>query len=182
MHLDSLYRTALRLTRNEQEAEDLVQDTFLSAYRSFHQFQRGTNCKAWLFTILRNTYINRWRRETKTPPLVDLEDVEPFYDQLVKKGLIRESGGVEEELLRGLLDEEVERALEDLPEERRLVVILADVEGFSYKEIAQITDSPLGTVMSRLHRGRRSLQEKLWKYAREAGYLRDQEDGTSRGE
>jgi len=182
VHLDSLYRTALRLTGNEQEAEDLVQETFLKAYRFFHQFQRGTNCRAWLFTILRNTHINRSLRQARNPSTVDLEEVEPFYDQLLRDGLVQGSGDAAEEVLRGLLDEEVERALEELPEERRLVVILADVEGFTYKEIAQITNSPQGTVMSRLYWGRRSLQEKLWKYAREAGYLKGEDDGARRGE
>lgn len=159
-YLEALYNTALCLTRSQAEAEDLVQDTYVKAYRFFHQFERGTNCKAWLFTILRNTYINKYRKQRKEPLLVDFQTVKhlPYHEhQMVWDTQIHE----DESRLQFLVDDEIKRALESLSSEFRLVVIMADMEGFSYKEIAEILACPIGTVMSRLHRGRCLLRGAL---------------------
>ena len=162
-HMPSLYTAALRMTRNPAEAEDLVQETYLKAYRAFGSFQAGTNLKAWLYRILTNTFINAYRAKKRRPEQADVEDVEDFY-------LYRRLGGqeaaaagrsAEEEVLERFTDDEVKAALDALPEQFRMAVLLADVEGFSYKEIAEIMDVPIGTVMSRLHRGRRALQKTL---------------------
>jgi RNA polymerase sigma-70 factor (ECF subfamily) len=164
-----LYSAALRMTRNHAEAEDLVQETYLKAYRGYHTFRSGTNLKAWLYRILTNTYINRYRRQLRRPVETDLGDVEDLY--LYRH--ISESGQVapsaEEEVLDRLVDEDVRAAVESLPDHFRLPVLLADVEGFSYKEIAEIMDVPIGTVMSRLHRGRKALEQALWDYAEAHG-------------
>ena len=172
-HMASLYGAALRMTRNPADAEDLVQETYLKAYRAFDSFQEGTNLKAWLYRILTNTFINTYRAKKRRPDEVDLDDTEDFY-------LYRRLGGLEAanadrtpeaEVLDAIPDEIVKDALEALPEQFRMAVLLADVEGFSYKEIAEIMDVPVGTVMSRLHRGRRQLQKELWEYAQERGLV-----------
>jgi len=164
-----LYSAALRMTRNPADAEDLVQETFLKAYRAYQTFTSGTNLKAWLYRILTNTYINRYRKQMRRPTETDLGDVENLY--LYRR--IGDSGQVarsaEEEVLEGFVDADVKAAIESLPEHFRLPVLLADVEGFSYKEIAEIMDVPIGTVMSRLHRGRKALERALWSFAREHG-------------
>jgi RNA polymerase sigma-70 factor (ECF subfamily) len=166
-----LYSAALRMTRNPADAEDLVQETYLRAYRAFDSFQEGTNLKAWLYRILTNTFINQYRAAKRRPEQSDIEDVEDLY-------LYRRLGGLEAamagrspeaEVLEGIPDAEVKEALESLPEQFRMAVLLADVEGFAYKEIADILDIPIGTVMSRLHRGRKQLQKRLWDYAVERG-------------
>ena len=167
-----LYSAALRMTRNPADAEDIVQETFLKAYRGYHTFTEGTNLKAWLYRILTNTYINRYRKLQRRPSEVELGDLEDFY--LFKRiGETGTGGGAsrsaEEEVLESIVDSDVRGALEALPEHFRLPVLLADVEGFSYKEIAEIMDVPIGTVMSRLHRGRKALQKRLWEFARERG-------------
>jgi RNA polymerase sigma-70 factor, ECF subfamily len=163
----SLYSAALRMTRNPADAEDLVQETFLKAYRGFGGFQEGTNLKAWLYRILTNTYINTYRAKKRRPDESELDEVEDLY-------LYRRLGGLEaatlgrsaeDELMDWFADHEVKEALEALPEQFRMAVLLADVEGFSYKEIAEILDIPIGTVMSRLHRGRTGLQKRLYDYA-----------------
>jgi RNA polymerase sigma-70 factor (ECF subfamily) len=169
-YLDSLYNTAMRMTRNRADAEDLVQDTYLKAYRFFYQFKRGTNFKAWLFKILKNTYINKFRKRSKEPQVVDFEDVEMFYDQLSQEQIIKFSTSPDEEVFRNLMGEDVRRAIEELPPEFKMAVILSDIEGFSYKEIAEIIGCPVGTVMSRLYRGRKMLQNRLWEYAKKSGY------------
>ena len=165
--LDQLYSAALRMTRNPSDAEDLVQETFVKAFAAFHQFEEGTNLKAWLYRILTNTYINSYRAKKRRPDESDLDDVEDLY-------LYRRLGGLEgavagrsaeDELLDIYTDDEVKEAIESLPEQFRMAVLLADVEGFSYKEIADILEIPIGTVMSRLHRGRKGLQKKLWEFA-----------------
>lgn len=170
-YMGPLYSAALRMTRNPADAEDLVQETYLRAYRGFDSFQEGTNLKAWLYRILTNTYINQYRAAKRRPEQSDIEDVEDLY-------LYRRLGGLEAamtgrspetELLEGIPDAEVKEALESLPEQFRMAVLLADVEGFAYKEIADILDIPIGTVMSRLHRGRKQLQKRLWDYAVERG-------------
>jgi RNA polymerase sigma-70 factor (ECF subfamily) len=184
-YMDSLYSAALRMTRNRADAEDLVQETYLKAYRAFESFTEGTNLKAWLYRILTNTYINAYRARKRRPEEQELEDVEDFY-------LYRRLGGIEaaqigrsaeDELFDMFTDTEVKDALEALPEQFRLAVLLADVEGFSYKEIAEILDIPIGTVMSRLHRGRRGLQKRLYEFAAARGLLgRPSPDGSGDGE
>ena len=164
-----LYSAALRMTRNPADAEDVVQETFLKAYRAYDSFQEGTNLKAWLYRILTNTYINRYRKKTRRPSEVELGELEDLY---LFKRLGEQSGAsesAEEEVLEQFVDTDVIQALESLPENFRMPVLLADVEGFAYKEIAEMLDIPIGTVMSRLHRGRKALQKKLWHLAEERG-------------
>jgi RNA polymerase sigma-70 factor (ECF subfamily) len=177
--MDSLYSAALRMTRNPADAEDLVQETYLRAYRGFGGFQEGTNLKAWLYRILTNTYINAYRAKQRRPEESDLDDVEDLYLYHRLGGLeaARAGRSAEDELMDAFSEHEVKAAVEDLPENFRLVVLLADIEGFAYKEIAEILDIPIGTVMSRLHRGRKALQKALWEYARTHG-LADDPDPT----
>jgi len=165
--MDSLYAAALRMTRNAADAEDLVQETYLKAYRGFGGFEDGTNLKAWLYRILTNTYINMYRAKKRRPDESDLDDVEDLYLYRRLGGLEAAAAGrsAEDELLDIYTDDEVKQAIESLPEQFRMAVLLADVEGFSYKEIAEILEIPIGTVMSRLHRGRKGLQKKLWEFA-----------------
>ena len=185
--MPSLYSAALRMTRNPSDAEDLVQETYLKAYRGFGSFEQGTNLKAWLYRILTNTFINRYRAAKRRPDETDLDDVEDFY-------LYRRLGGLEEaragrsaedELMDMFSEAEVKAAVDALPEQFRMAVLLADVEGFSYKEIASILDIPIGTVMSRLHRGRKNLQKALYEFATTQGLITaddepvDATDGTT---
>ncbi|MDP9283024.1 MAG: sigma-70 family RNA polymerase sigma factor [Chloroflexota bacterium] len=169
-HLDALYRTALRMTRSEADAEDLVQETYIRAFRFREQFTLGTNMKAWLFRILTNTFINTYRRKTAQPEVTDLEGVDEFslYRRMADDRAASSSPDPEAELLNSVVDTEVTDALEALPEKFRTTVLL-DVEGFSYKEIAEMLGIPIGTVMSRLHRGRKFLQKRLYDLARERG-------------
>ncbi len=174
-HMASLYSAALRMTRNPADAEDLVQETYLKAYRAFHTFQQGTNLKAWLYRILTNTYINTYRAKKRRPDETDLEEVEDLYLYRRLGGLEGATAGrsAEEELLDHLTDSEVKDALESLPEQFRMAVLLADVEGFAYKEIAEILDIPIGTVMSRLHRGRKAMQKQLYEFGRARNLVPD---------
>lgn len=169
-YLDQLYGGALRLTRNPQDAEDLVQETFMKAYASFHQFQEGTNAKAWLYRILNNTFISNYRKAQRQPKQTDAAEIEDWQEYEAASHHSRGLMSAEAQALENLPDEEIREAFAHLPEDRRLAVYLADVEGFSYQEIADIMDTPLGTVMSRLHRGRRQLRELLADYAYERGY------------
>ncbi|MEO6120882.1 MAG: sigma-70 family RNA polymerase sigma factor [Acidimicrobiales bacterium] len=166
VHMGSLYSAALRMTRNPADAEDLVQETYLKAFRAFATFQEGTNLKAWLYRILTNTFINNYRAKKRRPEESEVEDVEELYLYRRLGGLEAAAAGrsAEEEVLDRITDDEVKAALESLPEQFRMAVLLADVEGFSYKEIAAILDVPIGTVMSRLHRGRRGLQKRLFEF------------------
>jgi RNA polymerase sigma-70 factor (ECF subfamily) len=183
-YMPSLYSAALRMTRNPSDAEDLVQETYLRAYRGFGGFREGTNLKAWLYKILTNTFINQYRAKKRRPEQVDLDDTEDFY-------LYRRLGGLEAaeasrspetEVLEQIPDAAVKEALEALPEQFRMAVILADIEGFSYKEIAEILDVPIGTVMSRIHRGRKALQKSLFDFAGEHNLLPDGVEARARAE
>ena len=167
--LDGMYGSALRLTRNPADAEDLLQDTFARAFAAYDSFEPGTNLKAWLYRIMMNSYISSYRKAKRSPQTVPTDDVEPF--SYVRSVLDDGGKTPETEVLERIPDEEVKAALEELPEQFRMAVLLADVEGFSYKEIADITDTSIGTVMSRLHRGRKALQKALWEYARERGLV-----------
>ena len=173
-YVNALYNAAYRMSRNSEDAEDLVQEAYLKAYRYYDKFQEGTNLKAWLFKILKNTFINTYRKRQLEPQKSDFAEIEESMERLIqdRAGAPRDP---EEELLRSILDEDVQRAIDELADEYRMVVLLADIEGFSYKEIASILDIPLGTVMSRLYRGRRLLEAALLKYARARGYLRSDE-------
>ncbi|HEX6061766.1 MAG TPA: sigma-70 family RNA polymerase sigma factor [Candidatus Limnocylindria bacterium] len=170
--LDALYRTALRMTRSEAEAEDLVQETYIRAFRFRHQFTPGTNLKAWLFRILTNTFINQYRRKAARPDTTELDDVEEsiLYRHMRDVSPGSASPDPEAELIDNTLSSEVKDALEALPEKFRTTLLL-DVEGFSYKEIAEVLDIPIGTVMSRLHRGRKFLQKRLYDVARDRGIV-----------
>lgn len=172
--LDSLYRTALRMTNNPQEAEDLVQETMLKAIRFAHTYQPGTNLRAWLFRILNTSAINRYRKQANHPAPVALPEGEEFYlyNQIRDLSGQERSLGAEEEVLNQYLDEDVYQALNDLPPNFRMAIILADIEGLSYKEIAEALQIPIGTVMSRISRARRQLQKSLWQYAKDRGYVR----------
>jgi len=172
-HFHTLYSTALRLTRNPSEAQDLVQETLLKAYRFFDSFEPGTNVKAWLFTILRNTYINTYRKTVRQQEQVDFERIEPFYAEATNEP---EWEWTDQEaleaILRHVVQDDVKRALDALPEVYRIVVLLADLAELSYKDIAAIIGCPEGTVMSRLFRGRRLLRKSLQEFARKSGYVK----------
>ena len=171
--LNGMYAAAYRLTRNAADAEDLIQETFLRAYRGFHQFEEGTNLKAWLYRIMMNTFINSYRKRQREPQTISEDEVEDWYlySKMVDGGA---EPSAETAVIDALPDEDVQAALMDLPEQFRTAVLLADVDGFSYKEIAEIMDVPIGTVMSRLHRGRKALEKRLWDVVRERGLVRDE--------
>ena len=171
--LDSLYGAALRMTRNPADAEDLVQETMLRAYRSFDSFEPGTNLKAWLFRILTNAYINVYRKKQREPQKVSADELQDFdlYQEL-KDHDPEFQKTPETIVLDSLVDSDILQAIDELPEQFRLAVMLSDVEGFSYAEMAEIMDVPMGTVMSRLHRGRKALQKRLWELARERGIVK----------
>lgn len=180
--LDSLYGSALRMTRNPADAEDLVQDTMLRAYRSFDRFEPGTNLKAWLFRIMTNAYINLYRKRQREPSQVSSDEVEDFDLYRELKGHDPQFEATPENIvLDQLLDSDIVEAIEALPDQFRLAVVLSDVEGFTYAEMAEIMDVPMGTVMSRLHRGRKALQKRLLALATEKGIVRAGSRGSRMG-
>lgn len=168
-----LYSTALRMTRNRADAEDLVQETFMKGWRAFDSYEQGTNLRAWLFRIMTNTYINKYNAKQRRPDETELDEVEELY--LFKRlGAFNQNKinlSAEDQMLELFTDDEVKNALEELPEVFLIPVLMSDVEGFSYKEIAEITEVPIGTVMSRLHRGRKLMQKRLYDYAQERGLI-----------
>ncbi len=170
-YMNQLYSAALRYTKNPPDAQDLVQDTYAKAYVSFHQFEPGTNLKAWLYRILTTTFINTYRKDQRRPQLSD-QELEDWQIADASSHTSDQGKSAEDVVLENLPDSDIKRALAEIPEEFRIAVYLADVEGFSYKEIAEIVGVPTGTVMSRLHRGRKQLREKLTDYARELGYVK----------
>ncbi len=170
-HLDALYNMAYRLTRNSEDAEDLIQETFFKAYKYYDKFEEGTNLKAWLFRIMKNSFINGYRKRQSQPPESAFSEIEELFEARVSE----EAGQIknpEEELLESVLDEDIQQALDALRDDYRMVILLVDLEGFSYKETAEILEVPVGTVMSRLYRGRRMLEKVLLSYAHSHGYVR----------
>jgi RNA polymerase sigma-70 factor (ECF subfamily) len=167
-HMGILHGYALKITGNQLDADDLVQETFLRAFRFFDKFEKGTNCKAWLFRIMKNLFINKYRKNQKEPGKVDYDEIENFFDTIRAERL--DSTDLQEKVFSNLLDDDVTRALNSLQDDFKTVVILCDLEGLSYEEIAEFIQCPIGTVRSRLHRGRKMLQQKLYDYAKERGY------------
>lgn len=184
VHADELYATALRLTKNERDAEDLLQDTYLKAFTFFHRFQKDTNCRAWLFKILTNTFINSYRRKSKEREILGADDLRPVEDKLYDTARIKLRSNPERRLWNKIISRDMRDALEDLPLEFRMVVVLADLQGFPYKDIALILGCPVGTVMSRLFRGRKLMRSQLLDYAYQEGVIRDRDlyehDDTNR--
>jgi RNA polymerase sigma-70 factor (ECF subfamily) len=179
-----LFSTALRMTRNRSDAEDLVQETYIKGWRSFHTFQEGTNLRAWLFRIMTNTYINKYNAQKRKGTEVELDDVEELflYKRLGSIDQSQLSSSAEDQMLDLFTDDEVKNALESLPEDFRIPVLLSDVDGFAYKEIAEMLEIPIGTVMSRLHRGRKAMQKMLYEYARDKGLIVEPETIEGTGE
>jgi len=171
-YVDSLYNTAYRMARNAEDAEDLVQETYLKAYKYYDKFEEGTNFKAWLFKILKNTFINSYRRRQQVPPQSAFADIEDSFESRIDDQIQPPSPSPEEEALAEVLDEDVQSALDELAPDYRMALILSDLEEFSYKEVADILEVPVGTVMSRLYRARKALEAAMLRYAREHGYMR----------
>ena len=170
-HLDSLYNYALRLTTDPSDAEDLVQDSIVKAYRFFDSYEKGTNAKAWLFRILKNSFINNYRKHQKLPQSVDYDEVSPYYESVRSEQ--SETTDLENIIFRNLMDDNFTKALSKLPEDFRTVVLLCDVDGFTYEEISNMLDVPIGTIRSRLHRGRNLLKTELYELAKKRGYTDD---------
>ncbi len=172
VHIDALYRSALYLVKNEHNADDLVQETYFKAFKFLENSKEIGNVKAWLFKILMNTFINQYRKDKREPSLADFDTIESFHESISEE--ISASSITENEAeFKELLDADVKKALEDLPEDFRMVILLSIVEGFSYKEISEMINCPIGTVMSRIYRGRKILKEKLTRYAKKQGYERE---------
>lgn len=167
-HMNLLLNYAYKMTFNKLDADDLLQETYLRAFRFFHKFEKGTNCKAWLFRIMKNLFINKYRKNQKEPGKVDYDDVENFYDSIRSEKI--DSSNLQEKVFANLLDDDMTNALNSLQDDFKTVVILCDLEGLSYEEIADFVQCPIGTVRSRLHRGRKMLQQKLYDYAKDKGY------------
>lgn len=180
-HMSSLYSAALRFTRHERDAEDLVQDTMLKAFRFFHRYERNTNIKAWLFKILYNIFVNKYRQKNRERSVFMEMEQEANLKKVYSQEILRQSREPEAEFFSQMLSDEVKHALDTLPGEFRMVVVLADLQGFSYKEIANIMECPIGTVMSRLYRGRRMLQEVLYDYAVQEGIIKPTQEASPDG-
>jgi RNA polymerase sigma-70 factor (ECF subfamily) len=172
-HLSHLYTAAFYLTKDEAEAEDLVQEAYLRAFRFFHQFEPGTNCRAWLLSILRNLFINRYRRKKREPEMVDWEKIDQTYESMVEQGQKADKSNPERLFFSQLMDEEVESGLKELAEEFRTAILLVDIEELSYEEAAKVMGCPVGTIRSRVSRGRRLLQVALREYALERGIIKE---------
>lgn len=170
-HMDALYNFALRLTTDPNDAEDLVQDTIVKAYRFFSSYEKGTNAKAWMFRILKNSFINNYRKTSKKPSQVDYDEVSSYYESI--RAERTETSDLENLMFREMMDDDLSIALKRLPEDFRTVVLLCDVEGYTYEEIANMLDVPIGTIRSRLHRGRNLLKTELLEYAKKRGYTGD---------
>ncbi|MFP8489697.1 sigma-70 family RNA polymerase sigma factor [Gracilimonas sp. Q87] len=170
-HMDALYNFALRLTTDPNDAEDLVQDTIVKAYRFFSSYEKGTNAKAWMFRILKNSFINNYRKTSKKPSQVDYDEVSPYYESI--RAERTETSDLESLMFREMMDDDLSNALTRLPEDFRTVVLLCDVEGYTYEEIANMLDVPIGTIRSRLHRGRNLLKTELLEYAKKRGFTGD---------
>ncbi|MAT58547.1 MAG: RNA polymerase subunit sigma [Ignavibacteriae bacterium] len=168
-HMDALYNFALRMTGDPEDADDLVQETYLKAFKFFDKFEKGTNCKAWMFRILKNSFINDYRKTSKEPDKVDYDDIQNFYETIKSSDV--KTQHVQEDVFSQLLDDDISKAITNLPEDFRTVIILSDIEGFTYEEIADFVDCPVGTVRSRLHRARKMLYASLYDYAKDKGYL-----------
>ena len=173
LHMDALYNAALKLTYNEENAKDLLQETFFKAFKFFDQFEPGTSGKAWLFKILQNTFINKSRKKVKQPEHVDFSTVEPFVD-LIKDKQYFDSKSLDDDIVNNYLSDDINEALSKLSDEFRMVLLLSDVEGFSYKEIADIMDCPIGTIRSRLSRARKMMFKLLLKFAKKEGYYQEE--------
>jgi RNA polymerase sigma-70 factor (ECF subfamily) len=170
-HMDALYNFALRLTTDPNDAEDLVQDTIVKAYRFFSSYEKGTNAKAWMFRILKNSFINNYRKSSKKPSQVDYDEVSSYYESI--RAERTETSDLENLMFREMMDDDLSMALKRLPEDFRTVVLLCDVDGYTYEEIANMLDVPIGTIRSRLHRGRNLLKTELLEYAKTRGYTGD---------
>ncbi len=168
-HVDALFNYAMRITGDSDDADDLVQETLLKAFRFFDKFEKGTNSKAWLYRILKNSYINEYRRQVKEPAKVDYEDVQNFYENIKSSDV--KTQHYEEDSFNNLLDDNISSAITKLPEDFRTVIILSDIEGYTYEEVADFVDCPVGTVRSRLHRARKMLYSQLYDYASNKGYI-----------
>jgi len=171
-HMEALLRTALRMTRNQGDAEDLVQEAIVKAYRNWDKFEPGTNCRAWLFRIMTNIFINEYRSKSRSPVSIDVDDIDEnyLYGQLASLG---PENNPERELFNKILDDDIKKTIDELPDDFKMVVVLSFIEDFSYQEIADIMDLQLGTVKSRLHRGRKLLQKQLYDYAVKNGYIKE---------
>jgi RNA polymerase sigma-70 factor (ECF subfamily) len=178
VHMDLLYNTAVQMTHNVSDGEDLVQETFVRAYRFFDKFTPGTNCKAWLFRIMRNLFINSFRKRAREPQRVNFDDVEPILQARPPAEVAAMDLGNLDRVFEQLVEDDVKAALDQLPDEFRMVTVLSDIEGFTYREIAEIMQCPIGTVRSRLSRARRFLQKKLYGFARERGIVRSDDSAS----
>lgn len=167
-HMSAMYNFALRMTADEEDAQDLVQETLMKAYRFFDSFEKGTNCKAWLFRILKNSFINKYRKTAKEPNKIDYDEIKDFYNIIKEESA--DPNDLESQLFGEVLDDDITGALQRIPADFRAVVVLCDIEGLTYEEIAEMVGCPVGTVRSRLHRGRKLLKDSLQDYARSRGY------------
>ena len=168
-HQDALYNYALKIARNADDAQDLLQETYYKAYKNYHQFENGTNSKAWMFMILKNTFINNYRKTKREPTKLDYDEIEDIYENI--KSDQAKDNNLDLDFYNNLLDDELSDALSKIPTKMREVFLLCDLEGYSYEEIAEISNIPIGTVRSRLHRARKLLQDELFGYAKVNGYL-----------